>query len=241
LRAATRPGALAPLGVLALWTGIILSARQSPSEFDWRYMTMSVLLSPRDNPSGRAWAAAGIGLCGLAVLCWTVALNAPRGTKPDSASRPRGLYWLRWGSACMLGAGVLPLRVPGVPKGHEILTLLAFTGLCVGLVRLTLDRVGHTAGRATTAASQTGLAGFAFASLLVAPIVFAGLAQAYVFYAVPELHWVGLAWRARGVPVYLSFAFWEWVTVVLLSVYLTVLGIVVPIHSRRAHGRAPDR
>jgi hypothetical protein len=95
--------------------------------------------------------------------------------------------------------------------------------------------------RATKDASRTGRAGLVLALLLVAPIVFAGLAQVYVFYVKPELHWVGLAWRTRGVPVYLSFAFWEWMTVVLLSVYLTVLGIVVPIRSGRAHGPAPDR
>ncbi len=191
-------------------------------------MTMSVLLSPRDNPSGRAWAAAGIGLCGLAVLCWTAALTPARDTNADRASRPRGLYWLRFGSACMLGAALLPLRLPGLAKGHEILTLLAFTGLCVGLLRLTLDRVGYGTSRATKDTWRAGRAGLVLASLLVAPIVFAGLAQAYVFYLMPQLHWVGLAWRTRGVPVYLSFAFWEWMTVVVLSIYLTVLGIVVP-------------
>jgi hypothetical protein len=122
-----------------------------------------------------------------------------------------------------------------------MLTLLAFTGLCVGLVRLTLDRVGYTTSRPTTAPSRTGPAGLGLASLLVAPIVFAGLAQAYVFYVMPQLHWVGLAWRERGVPVYLSFAFWEWMTVVVLSVYLTALGTVVPIRPGRTHGAGADR
>ena len=62
-----------------------------------------------------------------------------------------------------------------------------------------------------------------FAGAALAPIVLAALAQAYVSYELPELKWVNLAWRARGVPLYLSFAFWEWVTCAVFSVYMVVL------------------
>jgi hypothetical protein len=37
---------------------------------------------------------------------------------------------------------------------------------------------------------------------------------------------VGLAWRARGAPVYLSFAFWEWATCAVLSAYTVSLCLV---------------
>jgi hypothetical protein len=59
----------------------------------------------------------------------------------------------------------------------------------------------------------------------VFPIVLAAMAQAYVHYALPELRWVSLSWRARGVPVYLSFAFWEWVTCFVLSAYAAILSL----------------
>jgi hypothetical protein len=62
------------------------------------------------------------------------------------------------------------------------------------------------------------LTGFA-----VAPTVVAAVAQLYVSHALPELPWVSLAWRERGVPVYLSFAFWEWVTCAVFSLYVVVL------------------
>src|ERR1700693_4845754 len=39
-----------------------------------------------------------------------------------------------------------------------------------------------------------------------------GMLAAQDTYALPELKWVSLAWRAGGVPPYVSFAFWEWVT-----------------------------
>jgi len=62
------------------------------------------------------------------------------------------------------------------------------------------------------------LAGFA-----VSPILLAAVAQAYVSNALPALPWVSLEWRDRGVPVYLSFAFWEWVTCAVFSLYLLAL------------------
>jgi len=61
------------------------------------------------------------------------------------------------------------------------------------------------------------------AGIALSPIVLAALAQVYVSHALPALPWVSLAWRARGVPVYLSFAFWEWVTCAVFSVYMVVL------------------
>jgi hypothetical protein len=61
------------------------------------------------------------------------------------------------------------------------------------------------------------------AGVVLSPIVLAALAQAYLSYALPVLPWVSIAWRARGVPVYLSFAFWEWVTCAVFSVYMLVL------------------
>ena len=218
---------LPSLGVLALWVGVILSARGFPTEFDWRYMTMSVLLSPRDNPSARIWAAAGVGACGLAVLCWTIALSPVGRLKAEREWNPKGTYWLRCGAVCMIGAGGLPIRIPGIPKGHEILTLLAFAGLCIGLLRLTLDLASHGPQRAAHVGVPSGPVGAVLVALLAAPILLAGLAQAYVYYVLPELHWVGLSWRARGVPVYLSFAFWEWMTVVVLSIYLVGIGFAV--------------
>jgi hypothetical protein len=53
--------------------------------------------------------------------------------------------------------------------------------------------------------------------------VLAILAQAYVSHELPELPWVNIAWRALGVRLYLSFAFWEWVTCTVFSVYMVAL------------------
>jgi len=73
------------------------------------------------------------------------------------------------------------------------------------------------------------------AGVPLSPIVLAAIAQAHVAHALPGLPWVGLAWRARGIPVYLSFAFWEWVTCAVFSLYMLVLSRTTLAARRAAH------
>jgi hypothetical protein len=69
----------------------------------------------------------------------------------------------------------------------------------------------------------------ALAAAAISPVLLAGFAQAYVFYALPGFPWVNLSWRAHGVPEYLSFAFWEWITCVVLSGYLVILSVTIHV------------
>jgi len=63
----------------------------------------------------------------------------------------------------------------------------------------------------------------------------AGLAKTYFYYVPQELHSVSFSWRVRGWPVFLRFAFWEWVTFVVLSAYMAILSLathaVYPTHN----------
>ncbi len=127
---------------------------------------------------------------------------------------------------------LLPARQLRVPKGHEILALSAFIGLCIGIVQLTFQAAEESIRR--RARSFPG-APRAYAGLLagavLSPILLAGAAPAYVSYSLPALPWVGLEWRARGVPVYLSFAFWEWITCVVFSAYTMSLCLATRLPS----------
>jgi hypothetical protein len=60
-------------------------------------------------------------------------------------------------------------------------------------------------------------------SLPLVPLVLAALTQAYLALALPNLPWVSPAWRARGIPLYLSFAVWEWGSCVVFSMCLLVI------------------
>jgi len=211
-------------GVLLFWGGIVIAKRLYPGEFDWRYMTLSTLLSPRRNPDGYFWAAGGIVLSSVCALGWAVALRS--GPNESKSQRPSGLSLLIVGSVCMAASVLLPWRLPRFPKEHEILTLFAFVGLCLGMIRLAFQAAERVLRRrAGGSARRLRLYGAALAGLAVVPIFVAGLAEAYVFYVLPQLHWVNIAWRAQGVPVYLIFAFWEWITCALLSFYIGILSI----------------
>jgi hypothetical protein len=221
----------ASLGVLAFWGGMLMAGRRYPSEYDWRYMTISSLVYGERNPNGYLCARAGIILCGLAGLYWTTVL-ARNGRRPGSALRPAGIWALGLGYLCMMCCALLPERLVGIPKGHDFLALAAFVGLCIGIVHATFKVVERSA-RLGRLAGSPALRAVILAGVPLSPIVVAALAQAYVSQALPGLPWVSLTWRARGVPVYLSFAFWEWVTCAVFSVYMVVLSRTTLAAERR--------
>ena len=209
------------LGVLAFWGGMLIAGRRYPSEYDWRYVTISSLVYGDRNPNGYLWARAGVALCGLAGLYWTTMLAR----KERQSGFPRGqvgIWTLGLAYLCMVCCALLPERIIGSHKVHDFLALAAFVGVCIGMVYATFTVVDRSA-RLGGLASRPWLYAGILAGVPLAPIVLAALAQAHVSHALPGLPWVNLTWRARGVPVYLSFAFWEWVTCAVFSVYMVVL------------------
>jgi len=215
--------ATAPLGVLAFWGGMWMAGRHYPLEYDWRYMTISSLVYVDRNPDGYRWAWGGLVLCALGGLCWTAVLVRDW-RRTGAGRRPVGIWALGLGYVCMVCCAWLPGRFPRIPNGHDLLAVSAFISLCIGMVQLTF----HAAVRSFRLRTRIFPAGpRIYAGLLAAaalsPIVLAGVTQAYVSHALPELPWVGLEWRARGVSAYLSFAFWEWITCVVFSAYTVSL------------------
>ena len=196
--------AIVVAGQLAFWCGLCLAARRYPSEYDWRYMTISSLLYSDRDPEGHGLAQTGVVLSGLAGLAWALALAARRPT-----------WILAFGYGCMAVAAAVPQGLGHIRKSHEVLSVAAFLALCIGLARLT---VATGSGSPVTVRRRTPRARL-LAALAFAPIALAAVSQAYVYGAQPHLPWVSLAWRARGIPAYLSFAFWQWIACALYSLY----------------------
>jgi hypothetical protein len=216
---------MAPIGVLGFWAGMWAASRHYPSEYDWRYMTISSLLYPDRDPHGFAWAWGGVLLCALGGLCWVRALiDTNRAT--NCRSRPVGIWALGFGYVCMVSCALWPGRLLKLPRGHDLLALLAFVAICFGTAQLTYLAVERNLLRRSPelrARARVLAALVAVTALL--PILLEGVTQADVAHAFPHLPWVGLEWRARGVPVYLSFAFWEWSTCAVFSMYTVGLSI----------------
>jgi hypothetical protein len=167
------------------------------------------------------WARAGVLLCGIAGLYWTAKLLRSW-KRLCIAERPIGILALGLGYLCMTCCALLPEGLFRLPRGHDVLALAAFVGICAGTAFSTFKvieqspRVRRLPGSSRLYAAM--LAGFA-----LSPIVLAAVAQAYVSHRLPGLPWVSLVWRERGVPVYLSFAFWEWVGCAVFSLCVAVL------------------
>jgi hypothetical protein len=116
--------------------------------------------------------------------------------------------------------------LPRMPKGHEVLAALAFTGLCLGMIQLGFRTIERTlARRMGDSAHRPRLYAIVSAGVGMLPILLAGITQAYVFYERPDLSWVGLSWRDHGIPPYLSVAFWEWITCVVISTYVLIIAL----------------
>ena len=143
---------------------------------------------------------------------------------------------LQIGYACMALAAALPDRLLPVHKGHEILAVLAFAGVSYGMARIWQRCVVKQMTPGDD--RRRSLAGLV-AGIVMLPIVLAAGVQAYLFLERPDLPWVNLTWRARGVPVQMSFAFWEWLTCLVLSGYMTMLALLhVPSVRCDAPGKA---
>jgi hypothetical protein len=214
------------LGLLAFWAGLGLAARSYPSAYDWRYMTISSLLYQERNPHGYLSGRAGLATCGVCGLYWV--LKSVRGRGFTTAT-------LAAGYGCMALCALLPSPLLGVPKSHEVLALMAFIAVCVGVTRLSFAALAG--GRQVLGqADLRRLGALTVSSLPLLPVILALAAEIYAAHA--HLPWVSLAWRARGIPVALSFAFWEWLACALYTAFLLwlVLGKRVPI----ASGTAPS-
>jgi hypothetical protein len=201
-----------PLGALAFWLCIAVAGLRFPEHYDWRYITVSQLIYPERNPLGHVWASLALAACALGGLIWVAAL--PR------AWRFGGVYVLAIGYGCMIASSALPERALRMRYGHEGLAIAGFICVCTGLVQVSLRHL-FSRGR------YGRLLPAVLAAVAFSPIVVAGLTQAYLDYVRPDIPWVGLAWRSMGIPLYLSFALWEWVTCALLSSYMATIGIAV--------------
>jgi hypothetical protein len=220
MRVLTYWRALMLTGLCAFWLGLVLATLQFPTAFDWRYMTVSNLFSAKHNPAGYRWGAAGIACCGVAGL--SALLWDARSSDRLGGRNPLDNALLALGFGCMVLAAAVPPRWL-IGKSHDWLAVIAFLSLCAALIRQAISALLF---RYPAPASQRALRTMGFAVAALWPVVGAALSQAYLAICRPELPWVTVAWRDRGIPLILSFALWEWLTCVTLSVCLLLVALM---------------
>jgi hypothetical protein len=65
---------------------------------------------------------------------------------------------------------------------------------------------------------------YALPALLVStPVVAIGITQFWLYLQQRDLGWVDTSWREMGIPLWFSFAFWQWLAIAILWMGLGVL------------------
>ncbi|HEY5602303.1 MAG TPA: hypothetical protein VIM41_04270 [Gammaproteobacteria bacterium] len=212
--------------LLVFGAGSILAARQYPGGFDWPYTVASALASQKHNPAGSAWFAGALSLS--MVLLWPYVSTLKKSLYPVlTASVKFAAGALRFGILCgaLVGAERLFIRDLSnwVHKAHELLAVFAFLGLYFGALGLLLQVIGRHRRYAISA--------FIVASALL----IIGVVQLWVYLAQRDLGWVDTSWRAMGIPVWLSFAFWQWLAIGWLWAGLGLLSFADGKPARTSH------
>jgi energy-converting hydrogenase Eha subunit A len=206
--------------------GVVVSTREFPAQpYDWMYVVMSALASRKHNPAGGQWFAMGLGISML--MLWPVvsylrdAAAAGARRWPIVALRLAILSGIAMGVEWIVFDHLSDL----VHKAHELLAIGVFFGLYAGVLGLYAERL------------RRGRRAWAGSFIVVAPLIAIGITQLALYLDQRDLGWVDAGWRAMGVPMWLSFAFWQWVAVAMLW---AGLGHHLALATHETRRRAPQ-
>lgn len=207
--------------LLVLSAGIAAAVWHYPGGYDWVYTVATALASHKRNPEGRAWMAGALCLS-MVVLAPCVAALEQRLRPSASGAGRLAIGALRLALVCfaLLGAEGLVIRDLSklVFKGHEFLALAGFLSAYLGILTL----LGQLILRQRL---------YALPALLIAsPLLAIGITQLWLYFEQRGLGWVRPNWREMGIPIWLSFAFWQWLAIGFLW---AGLGLVVLVGSRK--------
>lgn len=216
-----------PLAMVVLFSGIGLSWHYFPGGFDWRYQTLSDLVARSKNPEGYRYYCFTLVLTPL--FLFPLCRYLRRSLEPYSSRTALfSFYTLQIGLAMTLIVGVERLLLTTlsdvIHKGHEYLAIIAFGGLFLGVVGFWLALVQTFQIKKSWSPAMLALVTLCTAS----PLLGAALSQAYLYIVPNDLGWVGPHWAALGVPLYLSFAFWEWLASLAVWIYLYAILLLAP-------------
>ena len=200
--------------LLVLSFGSFMAARHYPGGFDWPYTVVSALASQKHNPTGSAWFASALSLS--MVLLWPYVSTLKKGLCPSlPAAAEFALGTLRIGMVCGALVGAERLLIYDLSdwfyNAHEILALMAFFGFYFGILGLLF---------LVTLRQRI----YVFTFILVAsPLLAIGITLFWLYLDQRDLGWVDSSWREMGIPIWLSFAFWQWIAIGLLGAGLGLL------------------
>jgi len=211
-----------PVAWLTFFGGVWLAAQRFPREYDWRCMTISLLLSAHENPHGHWLIALGISFSGL-IQIPLPGFFYERLRRISSWGARSGWIFMVIGLTAMILVGVTPKHPSFFPRAHDVLALIAFVALVLSVMANTGLVVRQGLSCAAPRNSIMSLSWISLTVLALIPMAGTSLSQLYLYFFDGGLGQTPFVWRSRGVPFVFSLAFWEWLTCVFLIVYLMLL------------------
>jgi hypothetical protein len=194
------------VSLLIFFSGTFVAGLHYPGGFDWVYTVASALASEKHNPTGSKWFAGALAIA--MVLLWLYVTAVKEKLVLLFTPNRFALVMLRSGLlfGTLLGLEKLLIRDLSnwVYKAHEILALLMFAGLYMGVLGLLIQMMRR---------QTIYLLHF---MLVIAPLIAIGITQFWLYLDQRDLGWVDTSWREMGIPFWLSFAFWQWLAIVFL-------------------------
>lgn len=189
------------LALLLFWAGVLCAAYQFPLSYDWPFRPVSALASHKHNPQGGAYFASALSLS--MVLLWpcVVALKRAMPHSTQIRSSMQALQALQVGLVASALVGVDRLvfhdMSAKLPQSHELLAVIAFFALYIGVFGLLLRLVFHHKRYLLTA--------------VVASLTLLAIAGIQLWLSSGE-HGIGRG----GSALLLSPPFWQWLSVAML-------------------------
>jgi hypothetical protein len=186
--------------------GVLLAARHYPGGYDWQYTVVSALASQKNNPSGSSWFAMALALSML--LLWQYLSTVKKALSATWQTDGYPFVALRLGVACGALVGVEKLLIHDVSslvdKSHEFIALLTFLSLYLGILSLLLQLMRRQRVYALALI------------VVVVPMLAIGISDFWLYLAQRDVGWIGTRWQEMAIPLWLSFAFWQWLAVAFL-------------------------
>jgi len=193
------------LALLLFWAGVYSAAERFPDIYDWPFRAVSALASHKHNPLGGAYFAAA--LCLSMILLWPCVVALKRVTR-HSTQIHFSMQALQVGliASALVGLDRLVFHDMSarLPQSHELLAVIAFFALYIGVSGLLLRMVFRYKRYLLVAVVVS-----------LVPLALAGISlwsSAGQHGAVSELG----SWWAMGGALLLSPPFWQWLSVALL-------------------------
>lgn len=206
--------------LVLLCCGVLIAVVKYPGGYDWFYTVASALASRKHNPQGGVWFSGALAL-GMLML-WPYVSSIKKSLIENSISNRLAINALRLGVVCGFLVGLERLVIYDLSswlyKSHEFLALFTFAGFYCGIIMMLIRMKLQ---------NRVYLITFL---LIIFPLVAIGITQFWLYLDQRDLGWVDTSWREMGIPVYLSFAFWQWLAIVFLWGGLGVLSLIADKH-----------